>query len=37
MVHIHKTGDLSNGCKSLCEHFNPYNKNHGGKMIKIDM
>ena len=32
--HIHKTGDLSNGCESLCEHFNPYNKNHGGRNDK---
>ena len=28
--HIHRTGDLSQGCKSLCEHYNPFNKNHGG-------
>ena len=27
--HIHKCGDLSKGCKSGCEHFNPFNKNHG--------
>jgi len=27
--HIHKYGDLREGCKSLCEHFNPYNTNHG--------
>ena len=28
--HIHRTGDLREGCSSLCSHYNPYNKNHGG-------
>lgn len=28
--HIHNYGDLSDGCKSACSHFNPYNKTHGG-------
>jgi len=28
-LHLHY-GDLSDGCKSACSHFNPYNKNHGG-------
>tara|TARA_B100000963_G_C22617303_1_gene668012 strand:+ start:418 stop:900 length:483 start_codon:yes stop_codon:yes gene_type:complete len=32
--HIHRTGDLSNGCKSLCEHYNPFNKMHGGPLDK---
>ena len=27
--HVHKCGDLTQGCNSGCEHFNPYNKNHG--------
>ena len=27
--HIHRTGDLRKGCKSLCSHFNPYNTTHG--------
>ena len=27
--HIHKCGDLTKGCISACEHFNPYNNNHG--------
>lgn len=29
--HIHEAGDLSDGCKSACAHFNPYNTTHGGK------
>ena len=28
--HIHECGDLTDGCKSACAHFNPYNKQHGG-------
>lgn len=28
--HIHQYGDMSNECNSMCAHFNPYNKNHGG-------
>jgi Cu-Zn family superoxide dismutase len=27
--HIHEYGDLSQGCTSLCSHFNPYKKTHG--------
>jgi len=27
--HVHEAGDLSDGCESMCAHFNPYNKNHG--------
>jgi Cu-Zn family superoxide dismutase len=29
--HIHAAGDLSEGCKSACAHFNPFNTTHGGK------
>lgn len=29
--HIHETGDLTEGCDSCCAHYNPYNKNHGGR------
>ena len=32
--HIHESGDLSVGCKSLCSHYNPFNKNHGGPSDK---
>ena len=28
--HVHESGDLRNGCDSLCAHFNPYNATHGG-------
>tara|TARA_B100000963_G_C22172470_1_gene470877 strand:- start:47 stop:514 length:468 start_codon:yes stop_codon:yes gene_type:complete len=28
--HIHETGDLRMGCSSLCAHYNPHNKDHGG-------
>lgn len=28
--HIHEKGNLLDGCQSLCAHFNPGNKNHGG-------
>lgn len=33
--HIHECGDLTNGCESLCAHFNPYNKTHGDRHHKI--
>ena len=32
--HIHRTGDLREGCKSLCTHYNPFNKKHGGREDK---
>jgi len=28
--HIHEYGDLSEGCKSACAHYNPFGKAHGG-------
>ncbi len=28
--HIHQYGDLSDSCTSMCAHFNPLNKTHGG-------
>ena len=27
--HVHKYGDMTDGCESMCSHFNPHNKNHG--------
>lgn len=29
--HIHDKGNLLEGCKSLCDHFNPSNEIHGGR------
>ena len=28
--HIHESGDLREGCKSCCAHYNPNNSEHGG-------
>ena len=28
--HVHEYGDISDQCNSMCSHFNPYNKKHGG-------
>ena len=28
--HIHEAGDLTDNCTSTCDHYNPFNKNHGG-------
>jgi Cu-Zn family superoxide dismutase len=28
--HIHQAGDLTDNCESLCSHYNPHNKQHGG-------
>jgi Cu-Zn family superoxide dismutase len=33
--HIHKFGDMSDHCESMCEHFNPYGNNHGGPDMKM--
>jgi len=27
--HVHEAGDLSDGCTSACNHFNPFKKLHG--------
>jgi Cu-Zn family superoxide dismutase len=29
--HIHEYGDMSDHCDSMCAHFNPYGKPHGGQ------
>lgn len=29
-IHIHESGDLTDGCKSACAHYNPFHKKHGG-------
>lgn len=31
-IHIHKTGNLTNGCKSLEGHYNPEDKDHSGRL-----
>jgi Cu-Zn family superoxide dismutase len=28
--HVHECGDMSEQCESICAHFNPYHKDHGG-------
>jgi len=35
-VHIHEYGDLTDGCKSLGGHWNPFNKQHGSIWIDIN-
>ena len=32
--HIHECGDMSEACESMCAHFNPTHKNHGGPTAK---
>ncbi len=32
--HIHEYGDLSEGCKKACSHFNPTGEVHGGRDSK---
>jgi Cu-Zn family superoxide dismutase len=27
--HVHEAGDLTDKCKSMCSHFNPYGNTHG--------
>lgn len=32
--HIHQYGDLTEGCRSACAHFNPTGESHGGPYSK---
>jgi len=32
--HVHESGDVTNHCDSMCAHFNPYHKQHGGPGMK---
>ena len=32
--HVHECGDMSDQCESMCAHFNPYEKQHGGPLSK---
>ena len=34
-IHIHQYGDLTEGCKSACAHFNPRHASHGGRTSKV--
>jgi Cu-Zn family superoxide dismutase len=31
-LHVHTSADISNGCESTCNHYNPSNKKHGGPL-----
>jgi Cu-Zn family superoxide dismutase len=33
--HIHQYGDMSEECESMCGHFNPFGKTHGGQESKV--
>ena len=33
--HVHECGDMSENCESMCAHFNPYGKSHGGPDDKV--
>lgn len=35
-IHVHACGDLSNGCESLGQHYNPRQTIHGGPESDID-
>ncbi len=32
--HVHEAGDLTEQCKSMCAHFNPYGTQHGGPLSR---
>ncbi|KAM3139275.1 hypothetical protein pb186bvf_008685 [Paramecium bursaria] len=34
-IHIHKYGDLTNGCATAGPHYNPFNQQHGGLIDKV--
>ena len=33
--HVHQYGDLSSGCTSAGDHFNPSGKTHGGRTDQV--
>jgi len=33
--HVHEAGDLTDHCMSMCAHFNPYGKTHGGPLSRV--
>jgi Cu-Zn family superoxide dismutase len=32
--HVHQYGDLTDGCTSMCAHYNPFDKTHGGPFME---
>ena len=32
-IHIHEYGDLTEGCKGACSHYNPSNSTHGSYLV----
>lgn len=32
-IHIHRYGDLTQGCASTCEHYNPTGERHGSQLL----
>lgn len=32
-IHVHRCGDLSSGCASACDHFNPLKHLHGNRAL----
>jgi Cu-Zn family superoxide dismutase len=32
-IHIHEKGNLTEGCNSLCAHYNPFGNKHGSKTL----
>jgi len=33
--HVHECGDMSEKCESMCAHFNPFHKQHGGPDSRV--
>lgn len=33
--HVHQYGDMSEQCDSMCAHFNPFQKTHGGPDSRV--
>ncbi len=34
-IHIHEYGDLRENCNACCNHYNPFNKEHGDRLDEI--
>src|SRR5437870_5103788 len=35
-IHIHQYGDLTEGCKSACAHYNPFDEEHGDGTYQLE-